>query len=66
MLTRIEAVNLEALALFMFEEVDCSPEYEDDEFAVTFQGTRLYVERYVSHFRIEVGHPDGVVELPCH
>ena len=61
MLTQIE---LNRLADFMFEVVECDANYAEDEFSVTFEGHRLYVERYVSHFRIEVGHEDDVVELP--
>ena len=61
MLTQIE---LNRLADFMFEVVECDADYEEDEFCVSFEGHRLYVERYVSHFRIEVGHEDNVVELP--
>ena len=63
MLTEIE---LTRLADFMFEGVECDPGYEEDEFCVTFDGNRLYVERYISHYRIEIGHEDNVVEIPRH
>lgn len=57
-------LNLEALALFMLEEVDCSSEYEDDCFAVSFQGERLFCNRYPSHFAIEIVSTAQIVELP--
>jgi len=62
-LTQIE---LTRLADFMFEVVECDADYEEDEFCCTFEGTRLYVERYLSHYRIEIGHENNVVELPRH
>ena len=61
MLTQIELSNL---ADFMLYEVECCSDYEEDEFCVNWNGHRLYVERYLSHYRIEIGHEDDVVELP--
>jgi hypothetical protein len=58
--------ELSALADHLACVIECSAEYEDDQFAFTFEGVRLYVERYVSHFRIEIGHEDNVVEIPRH
>ena len=63
MLTQIE---LNQLADFMLEVVECDAAYEEDEFSVSWNGHQLYVERYLTHFRIEVGHEDDVVELPRH
>jgi hypothetical protein len=56
--------ELAQLSDYLICEIDCSAEYEDDQFAFTFSGVRLYVERYPSFFRVEVGHEDDVVELP--
>lgn len=61
MLTQYE---LNQLTDYMLEVIDCDADFEEDEFCVTWNGHRLYVERYVSHFRIEVGHEDAVLELP--
>ncbi|QWT14551.1 hypothetical protein [Sphingobium xenophagum] len=52
------------LADFMLEVVECDADFEEDDFCVTWIGRRLYVERYLSHYRIELGHEDDVVELP--
>ncbi|WP_288484832.1 hypothetical protein [uncultured Novosphingobium sp.] len=56
--------ELAQLSDYLICEIDCSPDYEDDAFAVTFLGVRCYVERYRDAFRVEVGHEDDVVELP--
>jgi hypothetical protein len=56
--------ELSALADHLINVIDCSPEYEDECFAFTFEGVRLYVERYSDAFRVEVGHEDDVIELP--
>lgn len=58
--------ELEALADYLVCEIDFSADYEEDEFSIEWQGHRLYVERYLSHFRVEVGHEDEVIELPRH
>ncbi|QDC38690.1 MULTISPECIES: hypothetical protein [Sphingobium] len=55
-------IHLNALADFLIEEIDCSAEYEEDCFGLTFRGYRLYVERRRMHFRIE--HGAAVFELP--
>lgn len=57
-------IDYSALAHYVEATLDYSPDYEDDEFAFTFAGVRCYCERYRTHFRIEVGHEDDVVELP--
>lgn len=56
--------ELAALADYLVCEIDCSAEYEDDQFGIQFAGVGCYVERYSNFFRVEVGHPDDVVELP--
>lgn len=56
--------ELEALADYLLCEIDCSADYEEDEFSIEWRGHRLYVERYVGFFRVEVGHEDVVLELP--
>ena len=58
--------ELAALADHLINVIDCSEEYEEDCFAITFNGVRCYVERYRDAFRVEVGHEDDVVELPRH
>lgn len=63
MLTQVE---LAQLADFMLEVVECDADFEEDEFCCSWNGHRLYVERYLTHYRIELGHEDDVVELPRH
>lgn len=63
MLTQVE---LTQLADFMLEVVECDADYEEDEFCVSWNGHRLYVERYLSHYLIEVDHEDNTIELPRH
>lgn len=56
--------ELAQLADYIVEVIECDPEYEADEFAFTFNGVRIYSERYLTHYRLEIGHEDDVVELP--
>ena len=57
--------TLSALADYMLEVVDCSSEFEEDQFSIEFEGERFYCERYRSHFYMETR--DGLVfELPRH
>lgn len=63
---QLNTSELEQLADYLVCEVDCSSEFEDDCFAITFLGVRCYVERYIGFFRVEVGHKDNAVELPRH
>ena len=58
--------ELTALADYLLCEIDCSSEYEEGEFSIVWRDHRLYVERYLSHFRVEVDHEDDVFELPRH
>lgn len=44
MFARID-LDLNKLVDFMFEEVECCSDFEEDEFCVSFDGHRLYVER---------------------
>lgn len=61
----MERIDLNALADFMLEVVDCSADYEDDQFRVDYCGHAFYVERYTTHFYMET--PEGeVLELPRH
>lgn len=50
MLTQID---LSKFADYMIETIDCSDEYEDDQFGVEFDGERFYIERYPTHFYCE-------------
>ncbi len=59
MLTQVE---LNALADYLLETVDCHPDYEDDCFGISFEGHRFYVERQIDCFRVELG--SEVLELP--
>lgn len=61
MLTQIE---LDQLAVYMTEVIECDPDYEEDCFAFTFGGVRIYAERYRSHYMLELGHEDNRVDLP--
>jgi hypothetical protein len=61
---QLNTQELARLADYLICEIDCSEEYEDDQFAISFSGVRCYVERYNDCFRVEVGHEDDVVHLP--
>ncbi|QCB39180.1 hypothetical protein E5554_15920 [Sphingobium sp. PAMC28499] len=54
-------IDLNALANFV-ETLDCNSDYEDDQFAFTFDDARVYCERKKSHFRLEIG--STIFELP--
>jgi len=60
----LNTTELEALADYLICEIDCSADFEDDCFGIEWNGHRFYVERYMTHFRVELGHEDEVVELP--
>lgn len=51
MLTQIDLAALTDYALNTF---DFDAEFEDDAFAVTFDGRRIYVERKRAHFVLHV------------
>ena len=57
-----QMIDLEALADFLEYEVDCSADYEEDCFGLTFRDHQFYVERHPTHFRIE--HSAMAYELP--
>ena len=48
-------IDIAAFANYALSNFDYSSEYEDDAFAVTFDGQRIYVERKRSHFVFHVG-----------
>lgn len=48
-------IDLAAFANYALNTFDYSADYEDDEFAVTFEGARVYVERKRRFFLLHVG-----------
>lgn len=54
-------IDLNALANFV-DTLDCNPDYEDDQFAFSFDDARVYCERHKSHFWLEIG--SAIFELP--
>ncbi len=48
-------IDLAAFANYALSTFDYSADFEDDAFAVTFEGVRIYVERKRSFFNIHVG-----------
>jgi len=48
-------IELNAFANYALNTLDYSAEFEDDAFAVTFEGARYYVERKRNHFAIHIG-----------
>lgn len=50
-----QQIDLNALADFALATFDCDADYEDDAFAVSFQGARIYVERKKACFVLHVG-----------
>lgn len=55
-------IDYNALATFVEGTLDCSSEYEDDEFAFDFQGQRIYCERKRLYFNLHVGAE--VLQMP--
>lgn len=51
----MEQIDLTAFADYALSTFDYSELFEDDEWAVTFEGVRIYVERKARHFNIHVG-----------
>lgn len=51
----ITIVDLNALANYAIDTFDYSADFEDDAFAVTFEGARVYVERKRSFFVLHIG-----------
>ena len=56
--------ELAALADYLICVVDCSEEYEDDQFGLKWEGHSLFVERKRTHYKIALGHGKTFVELP--
>lgn len=50
-------IDLSALANFVEATLDFDPDYEDDEFAFSFEGVRIYCQRKRDCFDLHVG-PD--------
>lgn len=51
----LNSIDLAAFANYAITTFDVSEDFEDDAFAVTFVGVRIYVERKRSHFLCHVG-----------
>ena len=61
MLTQID---INALANYVDITFDYHPDFEDDAFAFSFQGVRIYCERKRACFDLHVGAE--VLQLPRH
>lgn len=48
-------IDLAAFANYAQNTFDYSADFEEDEFAVTFDSARIFVERKRSHFLFHVG-----------
>lgn len=48
-------IDLAAFANYALNTFDYSADFEDDAFAVTFEGERVYVERKRNHFVLHIG-----------
>jgi hypothetical protein len=57
-------IDINAFAAYALDTFDCDERFEDDEFAVTFDGSRIYVERRRNWFNVHVGLE--VIKLPRH
>lgn len=51
----LNQIDLAAFANYALNTFDYCADFEDDAFAVTFEGVRVYVERKRSVFNIHVG-----------
>ncbi len=47
-------IDLNALATFVETTLDYSPDFEDDQFAFSFDGARIFCTRKRSYFVLEV------------
>lgn len=61
---QLSNTELSALEDYMLCEIDCSEQFEDDCFGLHWRGHAIYVERYVSHFRLQFDHEDNRVDIP--
>ncbi|WP_313040754.1 hypothetical protein [Sphingobium yanoikuyae] len=50
-----QQIDLNAVATFVLDVCDYSPDYEDDSFVVEVEGARFYVERKCNWFVLHVG-----------
>jgi len=48
-------IDTKALAVFVLDTLDFHPDYEDDAFAFSFDGARIYCERRRNAFVLHVG-----------
>ncbi|MBB5709421.1 hypothetical protein [Sphingomonas xinjiangensis] len=48
-------IDLNSLANYVEAALDVSPDFEDDQFAFTFEGARIYCERKRTHFNLHIG-----------
>lgn len=48
-------IELNAFADYALSTFDYSADFEEDAFAVTWDGARIYVERKRNHFAIHIG-----------
>lgn len=51
----LNQIDLAAFANYALKTFDYSADFEEDAFAVTFDGVRVYVERKRNHFAIQIG-----------
>jgi hypothetical protein len=47
-------IDLAALANYVENTLDCSPEYEDDQGAFSFEGYRVFFTRKRHSFKLEI------------
>ena len=52
----LSQIDLNAFADYALSTFDYSDQFEDDAFAVDFEGHRVYVERKRSAFNVHVGN----------
>jgi hypothetical protein len=50
----MQIVDLDALANFVEATLDCSPDFEDDQFAFSFQAARIFCTRKRDCFVLEI------------
>lgn len=55
-------IELNAFADYALSTFDYDADFEDDAFAIDFQGARVYVERKRHHFAVHIG--TEVLKLP--
>ena len=60
----LNQIDLAAFADYALNNFDYSERFEEDEFAVTFEGRRIYVERKRACFVVHVGSDKH--KLPRH